>query len=170
MRFLTFLLALLLAGASPAVSQVADDKIVVAGVRIGRWTLDTAIPELLRMNGPPSARPSMVSSFIPDATWYSWESFGFAAGTHDRRKTEYLALHNTRNYTVPRGTGIGASKGAVLAAHGEPTFEGDFFVQGRIVTILAYRKSGLAFFLDRDAVQVLLIFRPGEMDDLTMGC
>lgn len=170
MRFLFVLLILLLAGASPATSQTADDRLIVPGVRVGKWTLDTSIPELLRMNGPSGTRTSMVSSFMPSATWYSWEALGFAAGSHDRRKTDFLALHNNRDYAAPRGTGIGASKRTVLAAHGEPTFEGDLFIQGRIVTVLTYNKNGLAFFVDNDRVQVLLIFRPGEIDDLTMGC
>lgn len=167
MRVLPLLLVLLLT--APAASQVADDK-VVPGARIGKWTLDTSIPELLSMNGPPSTRPSIVSSFMPDATWYSWESLGVAAGTHDRRKTEFLALLDNRDYAVPRGAGIGASKKTALSVHGEPTFEGDLFVQGRIVTVLAYSKSGLAFFVDNGSVRVLLIFRPGELEDLIQGC
>lgn len=170
MRFIPVLLVVLLFGASPAASQVADDKAVIPGVRIGKWTLDTAIPDLLRTNGQPTSRPSIMSTFMPSATWYAWDSLGFAAGTNDRKRTEYLALYAGRDYNLPRGAGIGASKKTVLAAFGEPALEGDFFALGGIVTVLAYDKSGLAFFLHNDSVQALLIFRPGELQDLMFGC
>ena len=170
MRFLLVLLAVLLVGVSPVASQVPDDKMVVPGARIGRWTLDTPIPELLRMNGPSSARASIVAAIIPGATWYSWDTLGLAAGTHDRRQTAYLALYEERDYTVPRGIGIRASRNAVLAAHGEPTLETDLFVQGRTITLLAYDRSGLAFFMDNDIVQVLLIFYPGGLQHLIVIC
>lgn len=169
MRFLPLLLVLLLAGTSPVAAQVADDKAVVPGVRIGRWTLMTSIPELLRMNGSPSGRPSIVSALVPGATWYSWDSLGIAAGAHDRSYTAYLAIY-AGDYVAPRGVGIRASRTAVLAAHGEPTYEGDIFVQERTVTVLAYDKIGLAYFLHNDVVQVLMIFHPGNLQHLIISC
>ena len=169
MRFLPVLLVVLLAGASPAAAQVADDKTVVPGVRIGRWTLLTSIPELLRMNGSPSSRPSVASLLVPAATWYSWDSLGIAAGTHDRRNTAYLAVYDG-DYAAPRGVGIGVSRNAVLTAHGEPTYEGDLVDRGRTITVLAYDKIGLAYFLHNDVVQVFLIFHPGNLQHLIISC
>src|SRR3972149_488851 len=169
MRFLPVLLVLLLAGTSPVAAQVADDKTVVPGVRIGRWTLMTSIPELLRMNGPSSSRSSVASMLVPAATWYSWDSLGIAAGTHDRRYTAYLAVYDG-DYAAPRGVGIRASRNAVMTAHGEPTYEGDLFVQGRTLTVLAYDKIGLAYFLHNDVVQVYLIFHPGNLPHLIISC
>jgi hypothetical protein len=169
MRFLLMLLVLLLAGTSPAAAQVADDKTVVPGVRIGRWTLMTSIPELLRMNGSPSGRPSFVSTLVPGATWYSWDSLGIAAGAHDRSYTAYLAVY-AGDYAAPRGAGIGAPRSAVVAAHGDPTYEADLFVQGRTVTLLAYDKIGLAYFLHNDVVQVFMIFHPGNLQHLIISC
>ena len=164
------LLLLLLLTAPPVAAQVPDDKMVMPGVRIGRLTLETPIQDLLRMNGPLSARPSIVAVFIPDATWYSWESLGLAAGTHDRKRIDYLAVYLRSDYRTPRGTGLRAARKAILTAYGEPTAEGDIFVQGRIITILGYDKVGLAFFLQNDVVEVLLIFRPGELGELSIGC
>ncbi len=169
MRFLPVLLVVLIAGTSPVAAQVADDKTVVPGVRIGRWTLMTSIPELLRMNGSPGGRPSVVSTLVPGATWYSWDSLGIAAGTYDRRYTAYLAMYDG-DYAAPRGVGIRASRNAVLTAHGEPTYEGDLFVQGRTITVLAYDKTGVAYFLDNNVVQVLLIFHPGNLQHLIISC
>ena len=169
MRFLPVLLVVLLAGTSPAAAQVADDKTVVPGVRIGRWTLLTSIPELLRMNGSPSSRPSVASLLVPAATWYSWDSLGIAAGTHDRRNTAYLAVYDG-DYAAPRGVGIGVSRNAVLTVHGEPTYEGDLVDRGRTITVLAYDKIGLAYFLHNDVVQVFLIFHPGNLQHLIISC
>ena len=170
MRLGTVFLLILLLGVSPAASQVAGDKTVVPGTRIGQWTLEMSIQDLMRMNGPPSTRPSVVPTFIPRMVWYSWDPLGVAAGTHDRRKTQYLAIHQTRELVTQRGIGYRSSKKSVLAAYGEPTLEGDIFVQGRIVTVVLYDKIGLAVFLDEDVVQVLLIFRPGEAGDLISMC
>lgn len=170
MRFIPVLLVVLLIGTSPAASQVADDKTIVPGVRIGKWTLDTSIPEMLRINGQSATRPSMVSSFIPSAVWYTWDNLGVAAGTYNRNRTEYLAMYAGRDYALPRGAGIGASKKTVLATYGEPTMEGDLFTVGGIVTVLAYDKNGLAFFIQNDSVLMLLIFRPGDLQDLMFGC
>lgn len=164
------LLVLLLLTASPATSQVADDKTVVSGTRIGKLTLETPIQDLVRMSGPVSPRPSIVGAFIPDAVWYSWDSLGLAAGTHDRKRTDFLAVYRGLDYRTPRGIGYRTARKAIFSAYGEPTAEGDIFVQGRIITVLGYDKIGLAFFLHDDVVEVLLIFRPGEMGELSIGC
>lgn len=170
MRVLPALVVMLLIGTSPAASQVPDEKTVVPGVRIGRWTLQASIPELVRINGPSSSQPSIVSLLIPGATWYSWDSLGIAAGTHDKTFTAYLAVYDDRGYLAPRGAGLRASRNAVQAAHGVPTYEADYFVQGRTMTLLAYDKIGLAFFLHNDTIQVLLIFHPGNLQHLIVSC
>ncbi|MGQ0549502.1 MAG: hypothetical protein ACT4PY_07520 [Armatimonadota bacterium] len=164
------LFVLLLAVASPAASQAVDDKAVVPGTRIGRLALEMPIQDLMRMNWPASARSSIVATFIPEATWVSWDSLGLAAGTHDRKRTDYLAVYRGSDYRTQRGVGHRASRKTVVSAYGEPTVEGDLFVQGRIITMLAYDKIGLAFFLHGDVVEVLLIFRPGELVELIISC
>jgi len=58
----------------------------------------------------------------------------------------------------------------VLGSYGDPTVESDFFAQGRTITVLAYDKIGLAFFLHNDVVQVLLIFNPGGLQHLIANC
>lgn len=168
MRFLPALLAVMLAGAAPSAAQVVDDRTIVPGVRIGRWTLTTSIPELLRMNGS-SSRPSVASMLVPAATWYSWDGLGIAAGTYDRAFTAYLAMYDG-DYAAPRGVGIRASRNAVLTAFGEPAYEGDLIVQGRIITLLAYDKIGLAYFLHNNVVQVVLIFHSGNLQHLIISC
>jgi len=43
--------------APPVVSQVPDDKLIVPGVRIGKWTLEMTIDTLRQMNGPENIGP-----------------------------------------------------------------------------------------------------------------
>ncbi len=163
-----FLLSLLF---SPgATAQISPDRVVVPGERVGTWSLGLTIPDLLRVNGPPGARPSIISALVPKAVWYSWDSVSLAAGTHDRRRTQYLGVYRDRDFITPKGVGLGSRKRAVLAAHGEPALEGDIFVQGKIYTVLAYNKIGLALFMHEDVVQVVLVFRPGEMEELLVAC
>jgi len=169
-KWVGLIVLLVLLTASPAVSQVADDKLVVPGARIGNWTLGMSIQDVVRVNGRANARPSIVSVFIPKMVWHSWDSLSLAVATHDQRKVEYLAVYQSRGYTTSKGIGYSSAKQAVFTAYGQPTVEGDIFVLGRIVPVLAYDTLGLAFFLDDDAVQVILIFRPGESGDLISTC
>ncbi len=169
-KWVALIVLLILLTALPAASQGADDKLVVPGARIGNWTLGMSIQDVVRVNGPANAHPSIVSMFIPKIVWYSWDSLSLAVATHDRRRVEFLAVYQGRDYTTSRGVGYRSARRAVLTAYGQPTVEGDMFVQGRITPVLAYDKLGLAFFLDDDAVQVILVFRPGESGDLISTC
>ena len=51
MRTAILLLLTVLLLAPRAVAQAPDDKLIVPGVRIGKWTLKMTIPDLERMNG-----------------------------------------------------------------------------------------------------------------------
>lgn len=156
--------------ALPASSQVPGESAVMPGARIGKWTLEMSVQEVVRVNGPVSARPSAIAAFIPDVAWYSWDALPFAAGTHDRKRIDFLAIYQSREYQTQRGIGYRALRKEVVSAYGAPTFEGDIFVQGQIDTLLVYNKIGLAFILNDGVVQALLVFRPGEMEELLMSC
>lgn len=158
--------------AAPVGSQTSDERAVVPGARIGKWTLDMSVDEVLRINGAASVRPASVATLIPEAIWYSWDGHGFAVGTHDRKTIDYLAVYQGREYQTLRGIGYRALRKDVVSAYGSPTHEGDIFLlaQGRIVTVLVYNKIGLALFLQDDIVQVLLVFRAGQMQGLLESC
>ena len=164
-----FLLIVLL-GASPASSQVTGDKTVVPGTRVGLWTLEMSIQDLLRTNGPVGTRPTIASAYVPRMTWYAWDALGIATGTHNRRTVEFLAVYETRELSTQRSIGIKTSRRAVLAAYGQPELEGDIYVQGKIISVLIYNKIGLAVFLNDDTVQMMLVFRPGNGGDLISSC
>jgi hypothetical protein len=129
-----------------------------------------SVQEFLRTNGPAGPRPSVATQYVPRMTWHSWDHLGIGAGSHDRRKVEFLAIYAVRDLTTERGVGIRSSRRAVLAAYGSPELEGDIFVQGKIIPVLIYNKMGLAFFLNEDSVDLMLIFRPGDGGDLISLC
>lgn len=154
----------------PVAAQTPQDKIAIPGSRVGRWDLNMSVQDFLRTNGPAGPRPSVATQYVPRMTWYSWDHLGIGAASHDRRKVEFLAVYAVRDLTTERGVGIRSSRRAVLAAHGSPELEGDIFVQGKIIPVLIYNKMGLALFLNEDAVDLMLIFRPGDGGDLISLC
>lgn len=164
------LLALIALIALPVVAQTPQDKIAVPGIRVGRWDLNMSVQEFLRTNGPAGPRPSVATQYVPRMTWYSWDHLGIGAGSHDRRKVEFVAVYAVRDLTTERGVGMRSSRRAVLAAYGSPELEGDIFVQGKIIPVLIYNKIGLALFLNEDVVDLILIFRPGDGGDLISLC
>lgn len=68
------------------------------------------------------------------------------------------------------GIRIKRSRRRVVAAYGEPEIESDISVQGKIITALIYDKIGLAVFLDQNAVQMMVIVRPGDGGTLSSLC
>ncbi len=52
MRGTACVLFLLVVLAAPGFAQAPDDKLIVSGQRIGKWTLEMTIDDLLRINGP----------------------------------------------------------------------------------------------------------------------
>jgi hypothetical protein len=164
------LLALVALVALPVVAQTPQDKIAIPGGRVGRWDLNMSVQDLIRTNGLAGPRPSVATEYVPRMTWYSWDHLGVGAGSHDRRKVEFLAVYAVRDLITERGVSIKSSRRAVLAAYGSPELEGDIFVQGKIIPVLIYNKIGLALFLNEDAVDLMLIFRPGEGGDLISLC
>lgn len=162
--------ALIALVALPIVAQTLLDKIAIPGSRVGRWDLNMSVQEFLRMNGPAGPRQSVATQYVPSMTWYSWDHLGFGMGSHDRRKVEFLAIFAVRDLTTARGVGIRSSRQTVFGAYGSPEIEGDIFVGGKIITVLVYNTMGLALFLNGGAVDLMLIFRPGDGADLISLC
>ena len=161
-------MALVLLAAPSVPAQTSQDKIVVPGSRVGPWGLDMSLQELIQKNGAPGTRPSIASQYVSRATWYPWGHLGVAAASHDKRTVEFLAVFDTRELSTRSGIRIKSSRRRVVAAYGEPEIESDISVQGKIVTALIYDKIGLAVFLDQNAVQMMVIFRPGDGGTLAL--
>ncbi len=115
--------------APPAISQVLDDKLIVPGQRIGRWTLDMKIDDLLRVNGARNAFggiPPLSQLQSPDAPpdlWvHRWLNVRFAALTIGRDSGEVVALViSSEGYKTDKGLGPGTSREAIESAYGAPT-------------------------------------------------
>lgn len=164
MKWIGLLLLVLLA-ASQAASQVPDDKVIVPGVRIGKWTLQMTIDDLLQLNGP--ASPSHYAGVIggEDFFYYEWSSLGLAADTYDKKKVELLRVGvgmGSGGYVTDKGIAMGLSKRSdIVKVYGEPTVvlkKGD---QSNLI----YDKIGVVFrgFFDADqGVRSIFIFRPGS--------
>ncbi len=174
---LPFLVALLLvvtSAVSPTLgtTPTADDELIVPGVRIGKWTLQMTIDDLLRMNGAVSpvlfyAEPARSRDF-----WqYSWYSVAFGAQTFDKKKVEVpvAGVGGDRNrvvfYRTDKGVTLFQSKRSdILKVYGEPTV-----VLGGTRFILIYDKIGLGFRLfnvEDGGIREMWVFRPGNAKNI----
>ncbi len=79
--------------APPAVSQAPDDKLIVPGQRIGKWTLDMTVEDLDRMNGQGSPGRTTEPGFQPGFALRGWPEFGLLAGYREgQARVEFLSL------------------------------------------------------------------------------
>ena len=118
------LLALLLLVA-PALSQTADDNLIVPGVRIGKWTLQMTIDDLVRMNGPYYSLTVSFPDMRHEYHFFRWERFDFGVDTIDRRTVELLVMGDlgVAPYKTDKGIGLQSARADVLKAYGKPTME-----------------------------------------------
>lgn len=115
------LFLVILFAASHAASQVPNDKAIVPGQRIGKWTLQMSMAELVQMNGPASIRPAGFGDNAPGALIHEWNHLGLWASTLGRtERIAYLIAVDT-TYKTAKGVTVDASPEAVEAAYGKPT-------------------------------------------------
>lgn len=152
----------------PAVA--ADDRMIVPGVRVGKWTLALTLDDLTRMHG--FAVRLLVTAGIPpaadavfDHTTYSWDNVPFAAmAFQGRKRVEYLQIgflmHSANRYRTTAGIGFMTRRPRVMAVYGRPTAE---MAPHPLETRLIYDHLGIAFGLDMAGrVHTMYVFRPGE--------
>jgi hypothetical protein len=150
----------------PAVSQVPDEKLIVPGERIGKWTFQMTIGDLLRLNGPydQAANPRRVlarPTWVPGLWLHSWDHLGIRVWTlgRDSQRIETLVAI-TPDFKTTKGVSVGATREAVEMAYGKATRSrppGPGFLE------IIYDEIGLNIELNPDnIVEVVRIFRPGE--------
>ena len=157
---------LILLIAFPALSQVPDDRLIVPGQRIGKWTLDMTITDLIQLNGTPTFVPYIepFGDFIYDFITFEWQQFNLVAYTPDRQKVVVLALGARfvpvpADYKTDKAIGFDATRQAVEKAYGRPTAQ---TIPIRTSTTLIYDQVGLYFlFLNTGGMWRVGIFRPG---------
>jgi hypothetical protein len=148
----------------------AQDRMIVPGVRVGRWTLALTLDDLTRMHG--YAVRLLVTAGIPpaadavfDHTTYTWERVPFAAmAFQGRKRVEYLQIgflmHSANGYRTTGGIGFMTRRSRVIAVYGRPTAE---MAPHPLETRMIYDHLGIAFGLDMAGrVHTMYVFRPGE--------
>ncbi len=172
MQRLGLVALLLLFVATPVASQAPDDKLIVPGVRIGKWTLSMTIDDLLRMNGPGSRQKHMTTDAsdadaVSDFTIFSWNTFG--AVTYDEKRVVALLVgYGSLAYRTTLGIGFQATRDHVLKAYGKPTAETTPLLGS--TTRLIYDKIGIAFVINAATAAGIMwditVFKPGTADRL----
>lgn len=167
--------------ARPAASHITDDKRIVPGKRIGKWTLEVIITDLERTRGPAS-RIRLKKDIAPaadvllsDLTMFVWAGVPVRAATVDQKTIISLFLGaggygaatppggygiDWHLYKTDRGIGLESTRDKVVKAYGKPTAE---TTPRRGETRLIYDKIGIAFrFYTDGSMRGLLVFRPGK--------
>ena len=159
-------LALLLL-ASPVVSQTGDDRLIVPGVRIGGWTLQMTIDDLVRMNGPAQTLSEDDPDFVRRINEFHWQKtgLGLTAITFDRQKVDALLFNaapiGATVYKTDRGIGFLSTQRDVLTIYGKPTIAKS--ARMRSTTNMIYDGAGVNFQIDNSnngLVVLVAIFRP----------
>ena len=158
MKWIGLLLLLVLLGASHAIAQVPDDKLIVEGQRIGKWTLAMTIRDLVQMNGPATIFILDLLDIVPPHPQrHNWgPPLNFAAITRDGQRVEFLLISST-DFKTEKGVGPGSNRIAVQSAYGPPTAE----TRAGVTTRMIYDAIGFAANMEGDRVTGSNVFRPG---------
>lgn len=176
MRVTAVIVLVVLTLALPAASQVADDKLIVPGQRIGRWTLDMTINALVEMNGPQNVPASargvgtpidVMTKWFPDSRediydhWWSNLFLSAATRGRDAQRVEYIYTRSG-DFKTEKNIALGMTREDVEKAYGQPiavTRAGTGPSSGMRRAI--YDDIGLASVTDRNGIVIILcVFRP----------
>lgn len=166
------ILLIFLAVETPTVASISDDRLVVPGVRMGKWTLGMTIDDLIRVHGTPirvqvQAGLPPASDAVYDYVAFTWDRVPVTAATlAGRSRAEVLSIAflsaGGRRFATDKGIAFGAIRADVLKAYGEPTAE---TLPQPGETRLIYDRIGIAFNLSVGRrVSGMAIFRPGTAD------
>lgn len=170
MRVVAVVILTLLLLSPPAVSQVPDDKLIVPGQRIGKWTLEMTIADLDRMNGQGSLFRTTEPFFQSGIVFRGWPDPGLlAAHRQDQTRVECLILSilmSTRvmsEFKTTESIGVTSKWEEVFAAYRGPSWQ-TRLAEG--VTRMVYDRIGVTFVTllgsdGADVVVAVYVFRPG---------
>ncbi|MDQ7843568.1 MAG: hypothetical protein QN141_10580 [Armatimonadota bacterium] len=154
--------------ALPGGAQPPDDRLIVPGERIGRWTLEMTVGEVEQMVRPPNLPRGQGSAIVdirpgddvqPGVMTVYWSHVLFGMGINDPQtgKAIYLMVVSS-NYKTARNVGPGDPLEAVTAAYGAPTRTTSV---GTGLTRLIFNDIGAAFVVRSGQVIQVFVFRPG---------
>lgn len=168
MRVGGLLTILVLLYALPASSQVPDDRVIVPGERVGKWTLDMTTTDVESVVRPPNLPPGRGSAIVDvrpgndvrEGVWtVFWAHVFFGMGINDPRtgKALYLMIVS-REYRTTKDVGPGMTVEAVTQGYGLPTATTSV---GIGVTRRIFNDAGIAFVMRGDEVIQVFVFRLG---------
>jgi hypothetical protein len=160
-------IVLLLLLVSPVASQVPDDKLIVPGQRIGRWTLTMTIADLTQMNGATNqVGPGAGQDLARENLVHRWDRLGFVAVTSksDPQRPEALVAISDE-FKTEKGIGVNSRREAVEAAYLRPTAE---TAVTAAIRRLFYDEIGLGVrtLVSVGLVESVFVFRPGTAKQL----
>lgn len=159
-------LALLLL-APPVISQVPDDKLIVPGERIGKWTLQMTINQLRQMHGNPdgTSRSVPLDSAIADPTVHAWTRLGLAAATSGQDPRIVLLVASSNEYRTAKAISVGSTQEATEAAYGKATAT-TRWTDDLSAARLIYDEIGLTVRFLRGRVDTVYVFPRGAAKGL----
>ena len=168
MKWIGLILVLVFLGASQATSQVPDDKLIVEGQRIGKWTLAMTIANLVQMNGPFDASiPAQGPDLARPVVLHRWNRLGLNAVTSadDTQRIEVLVAFSDE-YKTGKGIAVKARRENVETAYGPPTAVTQW-TPSPFSRRLTYDQIGLGVnLIEGGVVDSVGIFRPGTAKQL----
>lgn len=159
----------LLFAVSPVLSQVSDDKLIVPGLRVGAWTLQMTVEEIVSALGRQTRIGSggqLGSDLLQNIRVYKWERVGLNAYAKDGRSILLLEADNAPDFVTQNGITWGKSRADVERAYGQPTRVTQWGRDPAQVT-LQYNEIGLeVFFTQTSTVGGIGVFRPGAASSI----
>jgi hypothetical protein len=180
--FLLVLLLVVLPLSVPGYTQAPNDNLIVPGQRIGKWTLDMTIDDLVRMNGAQNANGALNQyvpvtlaqhvnpTYVGDVYLHAWHNLSFFVSTlgEHSQKVVYLAIFS-KDYKTAEGLSLNTPPQNIEALYGRPTVNMQFFAPNS-GSLMIYDQRGLAVRIfdsgTGNAVQVLIVFRPGTANQI----
>ena len=128
MRTAILLLFMVLLVAPHAVAQPRDDRLIVPGMRIGKWRPGMSVDELVRIHGEANGTFLFLkgsagdADFLRDALEYRWEADDMGVFTFGRPLAENLEVgrHNVLPYRTTAGVSLQGTRTDILRAYGKP--------------------------------------------------
>lgn len=161
-------LLVLLTGTQVA-SQVPEDKLITLGQRIGGWTLQMTLEEMIGSLGRPTRILSgafLGADLIGDLRAYRWERVGLHAYTRDDRTILLLEAFEAPEFMTEKGVKWDVSRASVESAYGRPTKVTQWGRDPAQVTF-QYDAIGLEVgFSPAGRVGFVGVFRPGTASSI----
>lgn len=168
MRFVGLLGVIVLLLALPASSQVSDDRLIVPGERIGKWTLDVTASQVEAMVRPAHLPPNMGSGILDvrpgndvreGVRTLFWPHVFFGIGVNDLQTGKAIYLVTvSREYKTTKNVGPGMIEESITQAYG-PASATTSVTGG--VTRRIFDEAGVAFVIRGTEVIQVFVFRSG---------